>query len=443
MIDDGLATGPGSAADSPVPAGDDAVDPVLRMHKDVAGVIRHVDEAVTRMLGWRPEDLVGRRSLEFVHPRDHDKLLANWARLLAVPGSEHRTRVRHSDTAGRWIWFEITNHNLLRHPTSPTVLTEMVRLAEVVEEDGDWYTHHLLHRLTETLPVGILEIDRDGRTVFTNARLAAVLGRPATSSALAMFADVVEVDRDELEKAFGAVLGGQDVDLEVELSHAELGQRRCAVQLRTLTDPSGRHPTGAVLCVSDVTEQARAREEMRRRAAYDGLTGCLNRVSVLDALSAALMGLREQPDRRGIAVMFIDLDHFKQVNDRYGHAIGDELLQAVAERVRSSTRISDSVGRLGGDEFLVVCPDSETVAVAMEMARRVALSVRRPLPLHDLQLSPSASIGLTWTAHGGLDVDGLVAAADRAMYQCKRDPAREPVLIDHAGPTGGTPAEPG
>lgn len=401
---------------------------VLHFHKDETGIIRDVDEATTRVLGWHPEDLVGRRSLEFIHPRDHDRVLASWVRLLATPGGEQRLRIRHSDSSGRWVWFEMINHNFLGHPTSPIVVTELVVLGEVSEEDGDWYTTHLLHRLTETLPVGILEIDRNRRTIFMNARLAKVLGRPLARSAHEMFDGVVSEDSETMDKALDAVLGGQDVDIEVALTHPELGQRRCSVLLRTLSDRSGQQTTGAVLCVADVTEQARTREEMKRRAAHDGLTGCLNRDSILDALTAALGACTGGEDDRGVAAVFVDLDHFKAVNDELGHAAGDELLRTVADRLRATARVTDLVGRIGGDEFLLVFPHTESGRAAMDIGERIANGVTGPLDLNGVKLTPSISIGVAWSPDPRTDVASFIAAADEAMYRSKRDGGGKPVL---------------
>jgi diguanylate cyclase (GGDEF)-like protein/PAS domain S-box-containing protein len=388
---------------------------VLRMHKDETGVIRHVDEATVRALGWSAEDLVGRRSLEFIHPRDHDKLMGAWIRLLGAPGTPQRSRVRHCDAAGRWRWFDVVNHNLLHHPTSPVVLTEMVTVGDVPDDEGDWYTSHLLHRLTETLPIGVLEIDRELRTVFCNARVAGVLGRPVLRTVAETFAGVTGSDREVFDRAIDVVLDGRDLDIEIGIGHPDLGERRCAVLLRALTDQSGMQVTGAVLCLTDVTEEARAREEMRRRAALDGLTGCLNRGAVLEGLADAL-----QVAERGVAVVFVDLDRFKAVNDELGHAAGDALLRAIAGRLRAATPVTALVGRLGGDEFLLVCPEVETEAAARDLGTRLAGVIAAPVDLNGRTVAPSASVGVAWTDGAGADADALVAAADAAMYQAKR-----------------------
>ena len=166
--------------------------------------------------------------------------------------------------------------------------------------------------------------------------------------------NLVEADRVRFEAAIGAAVdAGQDSDVEVEVELPASGERRrCMASVVAVAGPAGGR--GALVSVHDITEAARMREELQVRATVDTLTGCLNRGSVIAALERAL-----SPDRHGITgVVYIDLDEFKMLNDTFGHAAGDEMLVEVAERIGDVLRDGDHVGRLGGDEFLVVCPGS-------------------------------------------------------------------------------------
>jgi diguanylate cyclase (GGDEF)-like protein len=145
------------------------------------------------------------------------------------------------------------------------------------------------------------------------------------------------------------------------------------------------------------------------------LTGVLNRSSIIAALQGAL-------DQAGaVGVAFIDLDGFKGVNDRRGHAAGDAVLVEVAQRLQAQVRAEDSVGRLGGDEFLVVCPGADASDVH-ELARRLDAALAAPIDHADGPLDGRASIGVACSAAAGLarDAESLVAAADASMYELKR-----------------------
>jgi diguanylate cyclase (GGDEF)-like protein/PAS domain S-box-containing protein len=411
--------------DEPPPIGADDGSRVLRLYKNETGVILHANAQVSAVLGWAPQEIVGRRSLEFIHPQDHDTALTTWVQLLRVPGEGQRTRLRHLDAAERWIWMDVTNHNRLADPRYHAVVTELVPSLDAMPNDVDsWVSAHTLRRLTETLPLGVLQIDNDGRVVFRNERLHTLLGNGAARTALEEFGHVVAGDRDALAKALATVLTGPDVDLQVALEHPTAGLRHCDVRLRALSSRAGDAVIGAILCVADVTEDRRRRAEIERRAAYDGLTDLLNRTSVFAALRAALTTVGAAGGAgRGLAVVFIDLDRFKPINDKYGHAVGDRVLQVVAERLRGATREADSgdiVGRTGGDEFLVVCPAMPSLAAAQRLGARVAAAVQQPLEIGDALLEPSCSVGVAWTSDPHEDVDALVARADAAMYASKR-----------------------
>lgn len=176
---------------------------------------------------------------------------------------------------------------------------------------------------------------------------------------------------------------------------------------------AGRPVTGAVICATDVTDGARLRAELERQATTDTLTGCRNRNWVMAKL-AELIGSCED-----LAVIFVDLDDFKSINDGLGHAAGDEVLATVAERLRGAVRTSDVVGRAGGDEFLVVCPRTGGLVGARRLTERVAYAVDRPERIGDGLYLPGASVGMAYSGGRRLSADQLVAEADAAMYLVK------------------------
>jgi len=282
----------------------------------------------------------------------------------------------------------------------------------------------LLRRLAEALPMGIAQIDTDRRIVFSNGRLAEVTGQPDGEHLADLLGSAPPADQAVLERALQTVLGGDDTEIELSLIHPDRGARRCGVILSALAGRTGYGTTGALLCVTDITDEAQVRAEILRRAAQDALTGCLNRAAILDELTAAVAdgtggGDAGTAGTAGVAVLFFDLDRFKNVNDTHGHAAGDRLLVTVAERLRRNTRDAH-VGRLGGDEFLVVArgvPSSEQAEV---LGKRLERAVRRPLKLGGAVTRPGASVGVAWSADPTVEPATLVAAADAAMYEAKK-----------------------
>lgn len=170
---------------------------------------------------------------------------------------------------------------------------------------------------------------------------------------------------------------------------------------------------------NDITEKKALEQKIRDLARFDGLTGLPNRQNFIELVENNL--LRARRNRSRLALFFVDLDRFKPVNDSFGHAAGDELLKAVAARLRGALRESDMVGRFGGDEFLVLLPDIAQPADAAGVAGKIGAALDRPFELASGRFSISSSIGIAIYPDHGSDVDVLIEAADRAMYEAKKD----------------------
>ena len=164
-------------------------------------------------------------------------------------------------------------------------------------------------------------------------------------------------------------------------------------------------------------EQRLALSEAERRAQTDPLTGVLNRRSLLERLDAAC--LRAQARGLPISLLFIDLDHFKAINDTHGHAAGDQVLREFARRIGGSIRSVDLAVRLGGDEFAVLVEDIATPQSLQFVAEKLVAAMREPMVLGNLTLQASASIGVGMNAAGESDAEALVQLADGALYQAK------------------------
>jgi diguanylate cyclase (GGDEF)-like protein/PAS domain S-box-containing protein len=166
----------------------------------------------------------------------------------------------------------------------------------------------------------------------------------------------------------------------------------------------------------DITERKRIEEAVQSAAHSDALTGLANRLAFTDRLRLALT--RSRRSGSDVAVLYLDLDRFKQVNDKFGHAGGDRLLKHVALRLRSCVRQSDTVARLGGDEFVVLLEDLRDREHAVAVVEKVIDEMRRPLNLEGFEVSATVSVGLAY-AHAGADGESLLKRADKALYEAK------------------------
>jgi diguanylate cyclase (GGDEF)-like protein len=166
-------------------------------------------------------------------------------------------------------------------------------------------------------------------------------------------------------------------------------------------------------------ELLEAREALREQAMRDALTGLWNRRAILEAFERELA--RSRREGFPLGVVMVDLDHFKSINDTCGHLAGDEVLQAAAHRIRAAVRSYDSVGRCGGEEFLIVLPGCNEESVMVHAERMRQELARHPLATERMSFTVTASIGVT-TADPGLDLDGeyFIRVADDALYKAKR-----------------------
>ena len=401
------------------------------------------DDAFTEMFGYSVAELIGESVLDQIHPDDQGRAVEGWLAVLSTR-RDQQTRLRRRCKDGSWLWVDTTLRNYLNHPDRNYVLVELIDIsAEMQAQETLQEREELLRRLTNGMPVGLLHLDNQRNVIYHNARLLDILygahapmlelpppedvaasePGPEATSASTLLKTLSAEGAASFEEALTEVLAaGVDRDVEVDIELPAGAWRRALLSLRALLRSSGE-ANGAIVCVLDVTDSARARKELERRASFDPLTHCHNRASVLGALEREL-----ERENATTAVIYVDLDRFKPVNDGHGHAAGDELLAQVAERLRQVSRESDFVGRLGGDEFLIVLQDVPDAQLAMYAAERIRTALCTPFELASARVQLGASIGVACTPSGTLSADALVSRADGAMHRSKQQGESRPVL---------------
>jgi diguanylate cyclase (GGDEF)-like protein/PAS domain S-box-containing protein len=173
-----------------------------------------------------------------------------------------------------------------------------------------------------------------------------------------------------------------------------------------------------ILQAQDVTERKRAEERLHHAAFYDALTGLPNRPLFIENLGTAIRRTQQYPDHL-VAMLFLDLDRFKNINDSLGHIVGDQLLNAVAKRLAGSVRPTDMVSRFGGDEFAVMLNGVDSVDEVVEIAERILASIARPFKLSGYEVVTSSSMGITLSTIGYANTEDFLRDADMAMYRAK------------------------
>jgi diguanylate cyclase (GGDEF)-like protein/PAS domain S-box-containing protein len=280
--------------------------------------------------------------------------------------------------------------------------------------------------IVASLHQALIVVDTTGRITRSNEAAAALCGASLGALVGSHLRDLpIQVrDRDgqpldPLRSPIHRALEGETVHrMLVQVERADGSERWVDVASCPLTEPDGR-PYGAMSTYADVTGTVERERRIRHQAETDDLTGLANRRALQRMLTASLA--RAEAHGLVVGVLMLDLDGFKAVNDRHGHAVGDAALREVAARLRRSVRDRDLVARTGGDEFVVVLADlSADENAAADAADRVRAAFAAPLELGGTETSLHAAVGVARYPDDGTDFDQLLVAADRDMYTRKQ-----------------------
>jgi diguanylate cyclase (GGDEF)-like protein/PAS domain S-box-containing protein len=278
-------------------------------------------------------------------------------------------------------------------------------------------------RVLDSIPAMVAYWDANQRCVFTNDAYPVWFGRTRDNIIGVSMKELLGSLYDENLPYITGALSGQSQLFEQQIPLRGGGlQESIATYTPDMADGVVR---GFFVHVADVTplkamerELQSALQKAKDLATHDFLTGLPNRVLLRDRITIAIA--HAQRSNSMVAIMSMDMDNFKHINDEFGHGVGDEVLKEVGQRAMTAFRTSDTVSRIGGDEFIVVLTEFPSQDILERTVARVMDSVRRPLKCGDQILTPSFSLGIALYPTNGKEVDDLLLKSDRALYQAKK-----------------------
>ena len=418
----------------------------------------HCNERFSEMFGWQSSELVGRPTqMLYPSPEAYAELGQIAMQTLGV-GQRMDTELLMKKRDGSLFWCRMMANAIdpADHAKGTIFITEDITERKAAEDSA----RQLLleyQAILDNASLGIV-FTRDRTFLHCNERFGEMFGwhgHELIGKPTNIFYRSAE-DYAALGRIATPILGsGQRLDIEWIMMRRDGSTFWCRMLAKAID--AADHSKGTVFIAEDITERKaaqdallRARDDLELRVAertaelaaanarlqqeiqerkqaeqlarhlayHDTLTGLPNRRLLEDRLEQALIAARRNGDQ--VAVQFIDLDHFKPINDSLGHRLGDLLLQEVAKRLRGLLREIDTVSRIGGDEFVVVLPNIRTDAAAGEIGNKILMILSRPFLIESHVLTVTPSIGISIYPHHGSDPETLISRADDAMYQAKQ-----------------------
>lgn len=402
-------------------ASEQRLQALLRHSSDVVSILdgegrlQYNSPASARILGYEARDLQGRPVRDFVHPDDLAPVAEAQARLLGAAGGTETVQFRFRDKAGGFIWMESVASNQLHNPAIGGIvantrdITERKRTEEALRRAAT---------VIENTREGVVITDPQGIIISVNPAFTEITGYSG-QEALGRHIRLLRSGRHEAEfyrRMWAGLRASGDWQGEVwnRRKNGEVYPQRLTIN--AVKDRDGR-VVSYVGVFADISQLKLSQERLEYLAHHDPLTDLPNRLMFRERVEHAMQRARREDEY--LAVLFLDLDRFKNVNDSLGHSVGDEVLKAVAERLQRVVREDDTLARQGGDEFTVLMEGLERPEQAAPLADKIIQALREPFRVQAQEIFLGASIGISVYPSDGGDVESLLRNADAAMYQAK------------------------
>ncbi len=384
--------------------------------------LTYASPSIERLTGYPPEAMTGYDVSVVVLEPERTELLGALERVIADAGvvESLRVQIRHRD--GTKLWFEVRVSNQLEDHAIEGVIANLRDVTDVVAAELEAARLTEIFDLTHDL---VTVVDGASMLQYMNPACARFFGLSESEIPLGTIWQVAELLPEQGEAChFGA--GERAWTTETEIVRADGRKVPFAVQVIAHSDADGTISRYSAVA-HDISESKRLAASLEVQALHDPLTGLPNR-TLLEQRMREIRAASAQ-GASSLSLLFIDLDHFKVINDSLGHAFGDRLLQAVAFRLRGLVRPEDTVARFGGDEFVVLCDGLAGGEAARDVARRISEAMVVPVVVDGSPVHVSVSIGIADDRCDG-DPGALIRDADTAMYRAKSEGRGRSVVFD-------------
>lgn len=399
----------------------------------------YVDKNFIKVFGYDdPREVSEKPFSMLVHPEDRDRVEEIHRKRSRGDGAPDHYEFKGICRDGTSIHLEVSATSLKYNGQTLSAMylrdiTTRKRWEEELRESEEKY-----RTLFENSMDAIYITGRDARLVDANEAFLNLFGY-TREEAIGLNGKEA-ISSQDLERFKSIVRKkGYVKDFSLKLARKDGETMDCLLTLNPMVGEGGK-TTGYQGIVRDITAYKKAQEAVQYMAYHDSLTGLPNRILFSDRLTMAIVNATRNKQR--IAVMMLDLDRFKDVNDTLGHDVGDRLLKAVADRLLDTVRKSDTVARMGGDEFLLVLPEINTVNDTIVVSDKIMEAFRRPFSTSSHELFITCSVGMAIYPEHGTDPEVLIRNADTAMYRVKHLGRNGYRLCDTKVFEGNPPVEP-
>ena len=399
----------------------------------ITGQYVRVNKKFCQIVGYSAEELQSLTARDITQAQDYALQQEKIAAMLAGDISEYSIQKRYIRKDGSVVWVDITCNALWSPLDTPTL--HLAAVLDITDKkSADEALHAAMERLAESeaqtrllldsAGEGIYGLDYDGNSIFNPAALKMLgyqmhelLGKSMHELVHHSHADGTPYPRDKCPII--ASLAGDQASKVIDEAFWRKDGSHFPVEYTSTPIYKKNRRAGVVVTFRDISLRKQAEEQMLQLAHYDAITGLPNRVLFLDRLRLELK--KSQRAEKPLALMFIDLDDFKEINDTLGHDKGDLLLKDAARRLSACVRETDTVARMGGDEFTIIMAALDDAESVERVVQNIRTRFSEPFQLGDQLAYVTASIGITLYPTDAEDIDGLLRNADQAMYAAKHE----------------------